>query len=240
MFRIQRRLADTYRSRNALLAGDAAHIHSPIGGQGMLTGIGDAENLAWKLALVVRGCATDALLATYEAERRPLAADVIRGTSANTRFQTGSGPVVRLLRERVATPLLDRPVVQRWATAVASQLWVSYRTGPLAGVGARFGRRPRQGDRVPDLSCRRADGTATRLHAELGGRWALVGASVPAAVVDGVEERLGRVAVLTGPGPRVGEVWLVRPDAHLAWRGPVGAPGLRRWLCGALERGTVR
>ena len=179
-------------------------------------------------------------VATYEAERRPLAADVIRGTSANTRFQTGSGPVVRLLRERVATPLLDRPVVQRWATAVASQLWVSYRTGPLAGVGARFGRRPRQGDRVPDLSCRRADGTATRLHAELGGRWALVGASVPAAVVDGVEERLGRVAVLTGPGPRVGEVWLVRPDAHLAWRGPVGAPGLRRWLCSALERGTVR
>ncbi len=73
VFKIHRRLADTYRSGRILLAGDAAHIHSPFGGQGMNTGIGDAENLAWKLALVVQGRAGESLLDTYEAERRPLA-----------------------------------------------------------------------------------------------------------------------------------------------------------------------
>ncbi|MHA6623115.1 FAD-dependent monooxygenase [Pseudonocardia sp. DLS-67] len=240
LFRIHRRLVDSYRSGRVLLAGDAAHVHSPIGGQGMLTGIGDAENLGWKLALVVRGMASDALLDTYQAERRPLAAGVVRNTSANTRFQTGTGPVVRLLRERVATPLLSRPAVQRWATAVASQLWVSYRRGPLAGATARFGRRPRQGDRVPDLPCNRPDGSGTRLHAELGGRWALIGGSVPAAVVGAVRARVGEVATLTCVPTRAGEVWLVRPDAHLAWRGAAFAPGLHRWLDGALSRGTVR
>ncbi len=148
VFRIHRRLAESYRSGRVLLAGDAAHIHSPIGGQGMLTGIGDAENLAWKLALVVRGVAGESLLDTYQDERRPLAADVVRATTANTRFQTGTGPVVRLLRERVVTPLLDRPAVQRWATAVASQLWVSYRRGPLADRRSRW-----VGARGPATGC---------------------------------------------------------------------------------------
>jgi 4,5-epoxidase len=66
----------TYRAGRALLAGDAAHIHSSMGGQGMNTGMGDAENLAWKLALVVRGLAGTDLIDTYEAERRPVATDL--------------------------------------------------------------------------------------------------------------------------------------------------------------------
>ena len=72
-FRIQRRPADSYRRVRVLLAGDAAHVHSRLGGQGMNTGIGDAENLACKLALVVSGRAGERLLDTYEAERRPMA-----------------------------------------------------------------------------------------------------------------------------------------------------------------------
>ena len=76
-FRIQRRLADSYRRARVLLAGDAAHIQSPFGGQGMNTGIGDAENLAWKLALVVSGRAGERLLDSYEAERRPIAKGVL-------------------------------------------------------------------------------------------------------------------------------------------------------------------
>ena len=81
-FRIQRRLAETYRRGRVLLAGDAAHIHSPLGGQGMNTGIGDGENLAFKLALVVTGRADAALLDTYEAERRPVARRCCRPRAA--------------------------------------------------------------------------------------------------------------------------------------------------------------
>jgi len=242
VFRIHRRLANTYRSGRILLAGDAAHIHSPIGGQGMLTGIGDAENVVWKLALVVDGTATDALLNTYEAERRPLAADVVRNTSANTRFQTGTGPIVSLLRDRLATPLLNLPSVQRWATAVASQLWVSYRRGPLASTRARFGRRPRQGDRIPDLDCHRADGDSTRLYGELGGHWALLGPGAPPTpAIDVARTVLGdRVVALRCDTPREGDVWLVRPDSHLAWRGPAASEDLHRWLKKAVGQGSVR
>jgi 2-polyprenyl-6-methoxyphenol hydroxylase-like FAD-dependent oxidoreductase len=81
VFRINRRLADSYRKSRVFLGGDAAHIHSPLGGQGMNTGIGDAENLAWKLALVARGAvsglAADRLLDSYQAERRPQAEEVL-------------------------------------------------------------------------------------------------------------------------------------------------------------------
>jgi 4,5-epoxidase len=232
VFRIHRRLVDTYRSGRVLLAGDAAHIHSPLGGQGMLTGIGDAENLAFKLALVIDGRASESLLDTYETERRPLATEVLRTTSANTRLQTSEGALVRLIREKVLVPVFDLPVVQRWATAVASQLGVSYRRGPLGG--GRLGRRPRPGDRVPDVACRRVDGTATRLHAELGGRWAVL---APAAAVDDLT-----AAARTWLGDHVhglvhdgGDALLVRPDAHLAWRGGPDAHKVEDWLREALR-----
>ena len=109
VFRIHRRLADAYRDGRIVLAGDAAHVHSPFGGQGMNTGIGDAENLAWKLALVVQGRADEALLDTYEAERRPLAAEVLRNTTTNTRVLLGEGALGRLLRDRVLTPITRLP-----------------------------------------------------------------------------------------------------------------------------------
>jgi 4,5-epoxidase len=237
-FRVHRRLADTYRAGRVLLAGDAAHIHSPLGGQGMLTGVCDAENLAWKLALVVRSAAAPPLLDTYEAERRPLAEDVLRTTTAVTRVQVSGHPLARLLRDRVLARVFALPAVQRRATAVASQLRVTYRRGPLAGRTPP-GRAPRPGDRVPDLPVRHADGTASRLHAEVGGRWALVARRAPG--VDAVADRLGGpVAALASPRPREGEVWLVRPDAHLAWRGAAGPPGLERWLGAALRHGGVR
>ncbi|GGS58642.1 FAD-dependent monooxygenase [Actinokineospora fastidiosa] len=209
VFRIHRRLAADYRRGRVLLAGDAAHIHSPIGGQGMNTGIGDAENLAWKLGLVVRGLAGPELLDTYGAERRPLAADVLRNTTANTRLLLGETALTRFLRDRVVVPLLGIPAVQRRATRVASQLWVTYRRGPLGGRGPA----PRPGDRIPDGEYQRTDGTRTRLHAELGPEWALVGGSAELSAV--ARTALGEVAWLRGEG----DALLIRPDAHLAWRG---------------------
>ena len=239
VFRIHRRLADVYRCGRILLAGDAAHIHSPIGGQGMTTGIGDAENLAWKLALVVGGLADQPLLDTYQAERRPLAADVLRNTTANTRLLVGAGPVTRLLRDRLFLPLLNLPSVQRRGTASASQLWVSYRRGPLGGP--RFGRRPRPGVRVPDRTCVRADGSCTRLHGELDGRWALlVPRSGGTDSVAAARKRLGdHVVTLTVPDNKASEVWLVRPDAHMAWRGRRDPAALGRWLDNALQHGRA-
>ncbi|MFB4271361.1 FAD-dependent oxidoreductase [Nonomuraea sp. GTA35] len=221
LFSVHRRLADTYRQGRILLAGDAAHAHAPFGGQGMLTGIGDAENLAWKLALVIGGLAGERLLDTYEAERRPLATQVLRGSTAATRMNIASGPVGRFLRDRVMVPVFNLPVLQRWATYTTSQLWVSYRRGPLGGRGGR----PRPGDRIPDLACERPDGTRTRLHAELRGRWVAVG---DRDLFEAARRRLGEHVVHLRPVEVLPAV-LVRPDAHLACKGdPIG------WLDGAL------
>lgn len=231
VFRIHRRLAADYRRGRVLLAGDAAHVHSPIGGQGMNTGIGDAENLAWKLALVVHGRADARLLDTYTAERRPLATWILNATTANTRILLGETLPARLLRDRIMLPLLNLPAMQRAATRSASQLDVTYRNGPL---GARRGRSPHPGDRIGNLACLRADATPTRLHAELGSRWALL-----APQATGTVEELATTA-RAHLGDDVGvlrpqdatqhrDVLLVRPDGHLSWRGRTPAD-LRRWL----------
>ena len=236
-FRFHRRLADTYRAGRVLLAGDAAHIHSPFGGQGLNTGIGDAENLAWKLALVCTGRAAPALLDTYEAERRPVAQEVLASTSGMTRVVLGGSAVARLVRDRVLVPLINRPLVQRLVWERSSQLLISYRGGPLAGHVLPWSR-PRPGDRVPDLVCRDSHGTRTRLHAELGSGWAVVAAdpALRAACADAVAKWLSADAIArltpTSGAPR--DALLVRPDAHLAWRGTDPA-GVRQWMVSALQ-----
>jgi 4,5-epoxidase len=237
VFTVHRRLADTYRRGRVLIAGDACHVHAPFGGQGMLTGIGDAENLAFKLALIVRGVARESLLDTYEAERRPLAVDVLRGTSAVTRVNVAHNPIGRFLRDRVAPRVFSLPVVQRWTTYSASQLWVSYRKGPLGGRG----RRPRPGDRLADMPCIRPGGDHTHLHDELGGHWVLLIPAGSSAEVDleAARRRLG--GHLRALGHDGDQMMLVRPDAHLAWRGGAhDIRGLNRWLTAALDTGTTR
>jgi len=238
-FRIHRRLASTYRRGRVLLAGDAAHIRSPFGGQGMNTGIGDAENLAWKLAMVVRGRAGEALLDTYAAERRPVAEEVLASTSSLTGLVLGGSAPARLLRDHLLIPLMNAPVVQRLIWERASQLKVSYRRGPLAHRS--WTPRPRPGDRVPDTAGSHENGRPSRLHAELGGRWVLLapatatGEACTAAArhalgVDGVTRLM--------PAQPTRRVLLVRPDAHLAWSGRAPA-ALARWLAAALHRGPA-
>jgi 4,5-epoxidase len=241
-FRVHRRLADTYRSGRILLAGDAAHVHSPFGGQGMNTGIGDGENLAWKLAMVVDGTAQPELLDSYEAERRPIAADVLKWTGGAADLVLGNHVFARVLRDRVIVPLMNTASMQRRVSETVSQLKVTYRDGPLGRrVRKPFsGRGLLPGDRVPDIECVRADGAGrTSLHAELGDRWALV---VPGRMAGGAcaavaAERLGgdRVTTLVADG---GEIMLVRPDAHLGWRG--ADPGaLDRWLTAVVRHGRA-
>src|SRR5262245_21265149 len=225
-FRIQRRLADSYRRVRVLLAGDAAPIPSPLGGQGMNTGIGDAENLAWKLALVVSGRAGERLLDTYEAERRPIAKGVLDSTSGATEVALGQGRASQLLRDRIIVPLMNQGWLQNLIAERASQLRVSYRHGPLGAGLSRFLPGLRVGDRVADRTCTRVDGASVRLYDVLGPEWALLG---PEPLADIARERLGDVAALRGER----DALLVRPDGHLAWRG-TDAAGLRAWLDDAL------
>jgi 2-polyprenyl-6-methoxyphenol hydroxylase-like FAD-dependent oxidoreductase len=228
VFTVHRRLADAYRRGRVLIAGDAGHTHAPFGGQGMLTGLGDVENLAWKLALVCDSRADAALLDTYEAERRPLATEVLRNTSAVTKMNVAQGRVGRFIRDRIVAPVFNVPALQRWVTYQTSQLWVNYRRGPLAERSLPT-KKPRAGDRVPDRQC-----GSTRLYEELRGRWVLLGSDT---LLETARTHLGdRVTVLSGADR---EALLVRPDGHLAWRGD-DPDALDRWLRRALASGNVR
>jgi 4,5-epoxidase len=181
VFHFHRRIASAYRRRRMFLAGDAAHIHSALGGQGMNTGIGDAFNLGWKLSCVISGKASDPLLDTYEAERRPVAADVVRQTSRAWNILIGHSVFSRLFRDHVLLPLLRSPAMQRRWLESGSQLRVSYRCGPLART--TFGDRlwsfirhaPLPGDRAPSAACRKVpSGEATTLGSLTGVRWVLL------------------------------------------------------------------
>ena len=130
--------------------GDAAHVHSPAGGQGMNTGIGDAINLAWKLAMVLKGRAPDALLDSYEAEHLEFARSLVRTTDRVFSFATSGGRLASFLRTRIAPVVLPRLMAFRelreFAFKTVSQTRISYRGSPLAaGRAAKL----RSGDRVP-------------------------------------------------------------------------------------------
>jgi 2-polyprenyl-6-methoxyphenol hydroxylase-like FAD-dependent oxidoreductase len=154
-FRIYHRHATHYRRGRAFVAGDAAHIHSPAGAQGMNTGIQDAWNLGWKLALVVAGEAHDDLLSTYESERMPVGRYVVRFTDRAFRIATSTNPVIRLLRTRLAPELVRLALSSRRGRALAfrslSQLAISYRQSPACQDGQpRLRTGARAGDRLPD------------------------------------------------------------------------------------------
>jgi FAD binding domain len=152
-FRINARMVDRFRDRRAFVAGDAAHIHSPAGGQGIATGIQDATNLAWKLAAFLREGAPDSLLDTYDEERKPIAREVLHRTSAVTSILFAMNPIARFIRERLLVPILRRQFVQRRMFAKLSQLEMNYRGRSLsAHFDGMFSRvRVRAGDRTPDV-----------------------------------------------------------------------------------------
>jgi 4,5-epoxidase len=227
----------------------------------MNTGIGDAENLAWKLAMVVKGAAGHALLDSYEAERRPIAAKALKSTGAASNLVLGNHVLARLLRDRVVVPLMNRASMQRRVRENLSQLKVTYRNGPLGRRARRWlsGQGPRPGDRMPDIACVRAgDGAPTTLHAELGTRWALV---MPARLAGDkgdectaqAAKQLGDDNVVTliadhdaGVGPEAqaddkaeAEAMLVRPDAHVGWQGRADSTALGRWLTGMARQGRA-
>jgi 2-polyprenyl-6-methoxyphenol hydroxylase-like FAD-dependent oxidoreductase len=175
-FHLHHRQTGSYRHGNVFLAGDAAHIHSPVGGQGMNTGIQDAWNLGWKLGLVLHGHANPRLLDTYEAERWPVGQFLLRYTDrlfgTFTRAMSG-GPLAtwarRILIPQVVPHVLGSPRVRQAAFAFVSELGIRYRRSPAAVEGEpRLRGGPRAGDRLPDAGIL-ANGRSTYLQQALAG-----------------------------------------------------------------------
>jgi 2-polyprenyl-6-methoxyphenol hydroxylase-like FAD-dependent oxidoreductase len=181
-FRIHWRTTDNYRSGRVFLAGDAAHICSPFGAQGMNCGIQDAFNLGWKLALVVNGKAPVALLDSYTAERLPAARDISELTQSITNLLILKNPEEQDERDHVLVPLLNQRRYQYMLVRRIADLTVHYRTSPLSRTyRARLeeeilpsmiaGRHTLYaGDRAPDGHCQHSEtGEKTRLHREFRG-----------------------------------------------------------------------
>ena len=149
-YHVHHRVADHFRKDRAFLLGDAAHVHSPVGGQGMNTGIGDAINLAWKLAAVLKGRADASLLDSYEPERIAFARRLVATTDRAFTGVTSSGAIARRVRMQVVPlmlPLLTRfRAVRRLMFRTVSQIAVNYRASRLSEgrAGAVHG-----GDRLP-------------------------------------------------------------------------------------------
>jgi 2-polyprenyl-6-methoxyphenol hydroxylase-like FAD-dependent oxidoreductase len=149
-YHVHHRVADHFRRGRAFLAGDAGHVHSPVGGQGMNTGIGDAVNLAWKLAAVLGGRASAGLLDSYEAERIPFARSLVATTDRVFEAAVGRGLLARLVRTVVAPYLLPLALrfaaVRRTQFRLVSQTRIAYRASPLSDG---FAGKVRAGDRLP-------------------------------------------------------------------------------------------
>lgn len=231
------RQAVSYCDRRVLLAGDAAHVHFPIGGQGLNTGIQDAVNLGWKLAQVVNGASPENLLDTYHAERHPVAARVLHNTMAQTAL-IGSGVRNDALRDTMSE-LLSTAKTRRRMAAMMCGLDIHYDLGEG---------HPLLGRRMPDLDVLTADGPIrvfTLLH---HGRAVLLNLGEPlnfdilpwahrVRTVDANysgDWQLPALGQISAPG-----AVLIRPDGYIAWVGDNNATGLRDALtawCGSPTR----
>ena len=222
------RQAESYRSGRVLLAGDAAHVHPPQGGQGLGTGVQDAVNLGWKLAQVVNQTSPESLLDTYHAERHPVASRVLRKTMAQVALSTADERH-QALRETMAELLtMDEP--RRRIAGMLSALDICYDLGEG---------HPLLGRRMPDLDLETAEGP-TRVFSLLHeARPALVNLGDPGRFdLSGWADRVRLVDATYDGGwalPVIGEIpavpaVLIRPDGHVAWTGDPTDPGLRRAL----------
>jgi 2-polyprenyl-6-methoxyphenol hydroxylase-like FAD-dependent oxidoreductase len=265
-FGLHHRQAAHYRRGRAFLAGDAAHVHSPAGAQGMNTGIQDAWNLGWKLALVASGVANPALLDTYHAERWPIGRFVLRFSDRAFRAATSVNPLVGLLRTHVAPTLLSlaarSPAARVRAFRAFAELTVNYRRSPAVEEGQPvLHDGPRAGDRLPDARVLRAERevwlqeavAAPRFHlllcgprdpwpeerlTELRRRYDAI-MSVHRLTRDAGNRSLRDASgeVLARLGVETTGVYLIRPDGYVSFR--AAGPDLQR-LDPYLERWIPR
>jgi 2-polyprenyl-6-methoxyphenol hydroxylase-like FAD-dependent oxidoreductase len=236
-YRIHHRRAERFRDRRCFLLGDAAHIHSPVGAQGMNTGLQDAYNLGWKLALVISGSAREALLASYEIERIPVAQRLLATTDRAFSLVVSDSGLAGLFRTRFVPKILALALrlgrVQRFAFLTISQTGIAYPNSPLSetlpGLPATA---PRAGDRFPWLRLAfSADGPAEDLFARIDDtRFTLlvIGQPAPPGGVPGLGDLL-RTLVVSGDPANDRELdrariprpafYLLRPDGHIGLAG---------------------
>ncbi len=234
--RLQHRVADSFRAGPLFLAGDAAHTHSPAAAQGMNTGILDAVNLGWKLALARSPSRYADLLDSYDQERRPVARQVLALTHLVFLAEASTNPVSSFLRGTIvpwAAPLLPMALGrQRLMAAVVrmlSQGWVRYRRSPLSLEGRPPGRGPRPGDRLPDQDVTCA-GRPTRLHdlTASPGIHVLLERDALAPDLGSAAAPLAVHRIQSWPGEGL---VAVRPDGHVGFRcGHADAAQLDSWL----------
>jgi 2-polyprenyl-6-methoxyphenol hydroxylase-like FAD-dependent oxidoreductase len=236
-YRIHHRRAERFRDRRCFLLGDAAHIHSPVGAQGMNTGLQDAYNLAWKLALVASGRADPALLDSYEAERIPVARRLLSTTDRMFSLVVSDTRLAGLFRTRVLAKAMALAMrlerIQRIAFLTISQTGIRYPDSPLSetlpGVPEAA---PRAGDRFPWLRLKlAANGPAEDFFSKLDDRrftLILIGQAAPPGGVPGLGDLLSTCVIPSDPAndrelarvqiPQTA-FYLLRPDGHVGLAG---------------------
>src|SRR5579872_2246805 len=231
-YRVHHRVADHFRKGRAFVLGDAAHIHSPVGGQGMNTGIGDAVNLAWKLAAVLHGRAGRALLDSYEPERIAFARRLVATTDQAFTGVTSRGPIARLMRLRIVPLLVPMlfafEVVRRFMFRTVSQTVVNYRGSSLSDgrAGSVHG-----GDRLPWVETNLNGADNFTPLTSLDWQVHVYGNAAPAIRALCEMRKLSLHVFPWRPemdrtGLQRNAVYLVRPDGYVALANPDGSAAL--------------
>jgi 2-polyprenyl-6-methoxyphenol hydroxylase-like FAD-dependent oxidoreductase len=248
-YRIHHRCAERFRDRRCFLLGDAAHVHSPAGGQGMNTGLQDAYNLAWKLALVVKGRADPALLDTYEQERIPVAQGLLRTTDRIFSLLVSDSWIAGLFRTKIIARVLAWAMtverVRKLAFRTLSQIGIRYRRSPLSQTLAGLPKgAPVAGDRFPWLRLKLgAKGPAEDLFQTLDDtrfNLLVIGQGAPPADAIGLGDSL-RIHAIPDDSTNTVELlrvgisgpafYLLRPDGHVGLAGTrFDADTVKRYL----------
>ena len=209
-FRINERKVEDYRSGRVFVAGDAAHVHSPAGGQGMNTGMQDAINLAWKLALVCQGtCSAAKLLDSYSVERSTIGAQVLAESGRLTAVGLWKNHTAQVARDLLAGVLFGLAPLRRTVAETMTEVSIGYSNSPLNGPSAHGLGGPSPGERAPPVAGQVPVGSGNRP------RFALFAA--PDDAVSGVlRDHAGLLEPTIRPPFSDGGVWLVRPDGYSA------------------------
>jgi 2-polyprenyl-6-methoxyphenol hydroxylase-like FAD-dependent oxidoreductase len=240
-YRVHHRVANRFRRGRAFLLGDAAHIHSPVGGQGMNTGIGDAVNLSWKLAEVLMKRASDKLLDTYEPERIAFAQQLVATTDRGFTLVTRRGLVARIFRTRIlplVVPILFRlGPVRRLMFRTVSQIQVKY---PKSALSVGEAGKVSGGDRLPWVKLDAGSDNFAPLTS-LAWQVHVYGAAATELKDACAELRVplhefAWAPLMHNAGLQKGALYLIRPDGYIALADPAADPhGLRDYLNGIIR-----
>ena len=243
-FRVNERQARHYRMGNVFLAGDASHIYSPVGGQGMNTGIQDAGNLAWKLAAVARG-ASESLLSSYEEERSEVGKALLRFTGRGLRMASTVNPLLEGLRDKLVPFLFNLKPVQRALTGFIAETAIEYRSSSIVwdfgGDGDLHA-----GERMPDLTLQYPGDQTTLLDEWTDGNHLALVINGSNAEIAMVRSDLPEATVIPVCTPQMDDegigllgtrkkVIIVRPDGYIGFRGTM--KHRNEWLKYALQDG---